>query len=352
MLFNPKTSKLSPLAQYIMDENIAALALEFDNGLDINASFEICEYIGEPPIILALDQSKNKVIDWLITKNVKLDLKDNPAFVKAASSSSKSILELLLKHGANINAKDHVGNSAMSALLYSKRYHLIPFLIEHGYKIFDDGVSLRQAVSSRQYPAIQQFLALGMDVNLHHKDMVFPYNSTPVAEAAHNNDFETVKLLVQHGADVTIKNKYGERPYNYAVEHNNEEMISFIKSLEPPQWHNEEQKIVDLKAYKLPTELLDFLRGENRKIETLENDVIKFIVFNSLLNAKEVIWQKHKFLDLLSEVDNYEAGGYLVWYPKKKCLASADYEHGEFKELGSWEEFLDNPSAFIQMIFE
>lgn len=345
-------SQLSPLAKLIVDENIDALELEFANGLDINAPFQISEYINDPPVILALDQNKTEVLNWLLTKNVNLNLKGNPSILAAVRNCSIETLELLIKNGANVNAKHHVGKSAMGSILYSKRYELIPFLIANGYKIFEDGTSLRQAVFSRLYPAIKLFLELGIDVNLHKPDMVFPYNTTPVGVAAENNDLDTVKLLVQHGANVTIKNKYGERPYNYAVEHNNEEMVSFIKSLEPPQWHNEEQKIADLKTYKLPTELLDFLRSENRKIETLENDFVKCIVFNSLLNAKEVIWQKRKFLDLLLEVDNYEAGGFLVWYPKKKCLASADYEHGEFKELGSWKEFLENPSIFIKKVFE
>ncbi len=54
---------------------------------------------------------------------------------------------------------------------------------------------------------------------------------------------------------------------------------------------------------------------------------------------KEVFWSKHKFLNLLSDVDNYGADGFLVWYPKKKCLAFADFEHEEFKELCSIKEF-------------
>ncbi|MGB4812883.1 MAG: ankyrin repeat domain-containing protein [Methylophilaceae bacterium] len=336
-----------------MGENITALEQESANGLNINACFVICEYIEEPPIILVLDQNKTNALNWLLTKKVNLNLKDNPAIVMAAARCSAETIQLLLKHGAKINAKDNVGKTAMGAALYSNRVDLIPILIAHGYNILADGTSLRQAVSHRQYKAIQLFLASGINVNFHVKDMVYPYNTSPVGVAAQNNDIELVKLLVKHGADVTIKNSYGERPYNYAVEHNNSEMMQFIQSLEPEQWHNDEQKVTALKAYKLPPELISLLRSNDRtfKIEDPESG-IKFITFNSLLNAKEVTWQKHQFLDLLSEVDNYgNGGGVLVWYPKKKCLASADYEHGEFKVLGSWKDFIANPSACIHQIF-
>lgn len=353
MLFNPKSTTLTPLAQLLMDENITALEQEYANGLNINASFEICEYIEEPPIILVLDHNKTNSINWLLTKNANLNLKGNPAIVTATQRCSAETIQLLIKHGAKINAKDHVGKTAMSAALYNKRIDLIPVLIAHGYNILTDGTSLRQAVSDRQYKAIQLYLASGIDVNFYVKDMVYPYNTSPVGVAAQNNDIELVKLLVQHGADLTIKNSYGERPYNYAVENKNLEMMQFIQSLEPEQWHNEEKKITALKAYKLPPELISLLRSHDRTFKIDETEThVKFITFNSLLNVKEVSWHKHQFLDLLSEVDYYGAGGgVLVWYPKKKCLASADYEHGEFKVLGSWKEFLANPSALINQIF-
>ena len=46
------------------------------------------------------------------------------------------------------------------------------------------------------------------------------------------------------------------------------------------------------------------------------------------------------------------AEGFLVWYPKNKKLAFADYEHGTFTELCTFEAFMANPSAQINKIFE
>ena len=100
------------------------------------------------------------------------------------------------------------------------------------------------------------------------------------------------------------------------------------------------------------TELLAILRSDNRRIALPNSKEVSYIEFNALLDVKEVNWQKRKFLDLLSKVDNDGADGFLVWYPKKKCLAFADYEHEEFRELCSMKAFLENPEAQIDKIFE
>jgi predicted Fe-Mo cluster-binding NifX family protein len=292
------------------------------------------------------------VIEWLVSKGANLNIKGRPAIVAAGGSSSVKVVELLLKNGADVNAVDSVGKTAMGSALYNKRYELLALLIANGYRILEDGISLRQAVADRQYRAVDLFLAAGLDVNLHKANMVYPYNPTAVMTAATNNDLKMVQLLIQHGADVTIKDKYGERPFNAAVQHKNSEMMALIKSLEPEAWHNEEQRIADLKSYKIPAELLAILRSDNRRMELPDCKEVSYIEFNSLLNVKEVNWEKRKFIDLLSKVDNYGADGFLVWYPKKKCLAFADYEHVEFRELCTVKEFLQHPGIQIDKIFE
>lgn len=350
-LFGPSTV-LTEIATLIMKEDLDALESEVSKGFNINDTLQIAERIAETPLILALCENKKKVIDWLLSKNVKLNDKDNPPILMACSNCDAKTVQLLIEKGADVNARHKIGKTAMNSALYGKNYEVVMLLIENGYDLKNDGSTLRQAVSNRQKAVIEILLDYAVDVNFCKPDMVFPYNSTPVHIAAKNNDLPTVKWLVEHGANVTIKDKYGERPYNCAVDNKNEEMKSFIRLLEPEQWHNEEQRLADLKSYKIPEELLAILRGDNRKIELPDNTNIKYITFNSLLDVKEVNWNKHKFLDLLSEVDNYGSEGFLVWYPKKKCLAFADYEHGEFRELCSLKEFLVDSSAQLNKIFE
>ena len=70
-----------------------------------------------------------------------------------------------------------------------------------------------------------------------------PYASTPVTEAARSNNFPMVRWLVEQGADITLVDKYSDRPYSVAVQNKNQELADYLKALEPEEWHNEQEKL-------------------------------------------------------------------------------------------------------------
>ncbi len=352
MKFFGPTEELTATTKLIMEEDIDALEKLVDQGFDINKKFQMAKHTTETPLELALCENKYKVLEWLLSHNVELNDKEDPAIVMASSNCNPEIIKLLLEKGADIHAKNRVGKTAMSAALSWKKHENVSFLLKSGYDLHKDGTSLRQAVSSKQKQVVEIFLAHGIDVNFCEPDMVYPYNSTPAHVAAENNDMEMLKLLVEHGADVTVKNRYGVRPYTCAVNNRNTEMQNFIKSLEPEAWHSEEQKLKELKRYKIPEKLMAIIRSENRRLDFPQNTNVKHIIFNSVTELQKVTWKNHIFIDLLREVDNYCNEGFLVWYPKTKRLAFADYEHEVFKELCGIRDFLADPEKQISKIFE
>ena len=104
------------------------------------------------------------------------------------------------------------------------------------------GEALRSMASHGNQLLVEYLIQNGADINYHKPDMVFPYASTPVTEAARHNDFSMVRWLVEQGADITIPDKYGDRPYTVAVQNKNQEMAAYLKALEPEEWHNEQEK--------------------------------------------------------------------------------------------------------------
>lgn len=351
-LFDSINREYSSLANLIINEDINTLREKLEQGWDINKKILVCKYVSDLPIILALHENKIKVVEFLIKNGANLNLEGDPAIPAAADCCSLDTIKLLLKHGADLHAVNNVGSNAIHRAAYHQRYDLIDQLIELGIDIKNDGVILRSAVYHRDHFFIKFLLEKGIDVNCHTPDMVFPYNSTAVCVAAENDDFDTVKLLVEYGADVTIKDEYGDRPYSAAKKNKNYAMMEYLKALEPENWHNEEQKLIALKPYKLPQKLIKYLRGSDLRYDIKGNGFVSYITFNSFVDCKEVTWRGYKFLDLLRDADNYPPEGFLVWYPKNKCLASADYEHEEFKILGKWDDFIRNPSDIIDKIFE
>lgn len=340
------------LKTLILDENIQELE-RLSSTIDFNSPFKVSEYTTITPLELALVENKTNVVKWLISKGVDLNTAGSPSIVTAAANSDLSIIELLLEKGADINALDNVGKGAPKAALYAKRQDVFKFIIDNGYDLKRDGSILRKAVSDKNYEAVDFLIKKDIDVNFCLPDMVYPYNSTPVLVAAENNDFGLVKKLVENGADITISDDYGNRPYIAAFKKKNSSMMKYLAALEPKKWHDktsQEEELIN--KYKVPMNLLSILKSNNRRIEIEHSEYIQYVEFNPLLLVREVEWKGYKFLDLLSDADQYWENGFLVWYPEKKCLANADYEHEEFKIIGKWDDFEKTPSILINKIWD
>lgn len=207
------------------------------------------------------------------------------------------------------------------------------------------GLLLRLLASENNLEKVQMFLEKGADINYHKPDMIFPYESTPVLEAARGNHFKMVQFLVEKGADITIKDKYGDRPYSVAVQNGNDEMIEFLTRHEPSEFHILENKNIALKSYKLPKKMIDFLQGDNLVINMPHSEYSKFIRFYSYGDTVEMTWKNKKVLSLAAKIDNYDL--LLVWYPAKKMIYIIDYEHETFTPLATWEEFYLNTEKYI-----
>ena len=138
------------------------------------------------------------------------------------------------------------------------------------------GEALRSMASHGNQMLAEYLIQKGADINYHKPDMVFPYASTPVTEAARHNDFSMVRRLVEQGADITISDKYGDRPYTVAVQNKNQEMAAYLKALEPEEWHNEQEKARQLMPYKLPAKLVEYLKTGPLRLEFPERELVKW----------------------------------------------------------------------------
>ncbi|MGF6146938.1 Ribulose-5-phosphate 4-epimerase and related epimerases and aldolases [Kingella potus] len=338
----------------LMNEDTAAMDTLLADGWRVNYVLKDTNGSYELPSTLAVKYRKINTLAWLIAHG-GIDTNPNcPTLIDAARYGDEAGLRLLLAHGADINARTPLGVNALDIAIYGKHYALLPVLLELGYDIAADDTTLREAVFDKDHRAIDFLLAHGADPNRIGLSTAFSDNESPLTVAAWVNDFPAVQKLVAHGADVCHKDKKGKRAYNHAVAKKNTEMAQFLKELEPEEWHSEEQRLLELKSYKLPAALIEILRRPEaeRRFALPGLPDPRWIQFTHITATSEVKWHGYKLLDLLSGVDNYSAEGFLMWYPKGKCLASLDWEHQEFRELGSMKDFLANPSAVIAKVFE
>ncbi|MBQ4875143.1 MAG: ankyrin repeat domain-containing protein [Rickettsiaceae bacterium H1] len=185
-----------------------------DNGADINAK----NMEGNTVLDYALIRSEEKnndvgIVDFLIAKGVEIDgnqkiemflrwaarknecdiarkllrikrIKindpddnDRTALMLAALNGHKEIVELLLQHGADFDAKDKEGKTALMLSLLRRNMDIAKLLLQHG-------------------------------ANVDAKDKE---GKTALIVAAKNGNMEVVKLLLQHGANVVnVKDNEGK----------------------------------------------------------------------------------------------------------------------------------------------
>lgn len=138
----------------------------------------------------------------------------------------------------------------------------------------------------------------------------------------------------------------GDRPYSLAQLNGNDEIAAFLKSLEPEDWHNEQQKLLSLRPFKLPVKMLNYLKSGPHRLEFPEGQYVRWVQLYTLMDVQVITYKRKKLLSLLQSMDNY-SDCLLLWSAKDKKLWYLDYEHDEFHPLCKWDEFIANPAFYI-----
>jgi len=345
--------ELPEIAMHIYKGNIPGLQAAIAAGWDIEEGIVLSKYITLSPLDLALISQRLDVVKLLVEHGVNLNVHHNPAFLRAVRYCKEDIVRYIAAQGAQLDKLNQVGSGAYSQAYYGNKSN-IPLIHELGLDIrLHGGAVLRQAVSDHDLKTIAYLLDHGVDINYNQPDMVYPYQATPLTVATRMGNLTMVKYLVERGADVTLTEKGGERPYTIAVENKNKALADYLKSLEPAEFHHVENKRYELKKYKLPDELVSFLTGDKLRLELAQNEYdIGYIDFFTLTDTVEMKVGKQKLLRLSADIDNY-SHLQLVWNPKKKGLIGCyDVEHQEYADLCSFTELIVQPEMYLVKFIE
>ncbi|WP_442604125.1 ankyrin repeat domain-containing protein [Paenibacillus sp. KN14-4R] len=343
-----KFAELPEIAMHIYEGNMSALETAIAAGWDIEEGIVLSKYTTLSPLDLALVSERLDVVKLLVEHGVNLNVKNNPAFLLAVRYCKEDIVRYVAAQGAKLDKLNQVRSGAYSQAYYGNKKN-IPFIHELGLDIKQHaGAVLRTAVSDHDRETVAYLLDNGVDINYNEPNMVYPYQATPLTVAARMGNLAMVKYLVERGADVTLAEKDGERPYTIAVSNKHTELTDYLKSLEPADFHNVENKKYELRKYKLTDELVSFLTGDKLHLELAPNEYgIAYIDFFTLTDTIEMKIGRQKLLRLSADIDNY-SHLYLVWNPKKKGqIGCYDVEHKEYANFCSFAEFLVQPEMYL-----
>jgi ankyrin repeat protein len=237
--------------------DVAAMKLLLDRGADPNMT----DKAGATALMWAIPELPKVKLLVAHGANVNarsLNLGRTPLLVAAGYPNAADLIRLLLREGADIKAKDKSGMHALGRAVFLADVATVRFLVENGADInqrdgfgehglglwfarqdlkiveylLSQGVKLREealsiAASAQSVTLLDRVLAAGADVNAR----IVALTSTPLimATAAEQTRTETLKWLLDKGADPNAKGIDGDRALDWAIYRADQGRIDLLK---------------------------------------------------------------------------------------------------------------------------
>jgi N-acyl-D-amino-acid deacylase len=240
--------------------------LLLDNGADPNSA----NASGATALMWAIpDVAKVKVLmaHGANVNSRSADLKRTPFLIAAGYPGSVEILQLLVDAGADIHAKDRAGMHALGRAMVSADLEVVRFLVEHGCDPKEQGYETNPRRYARFVPSIEfltthgapvgpnaiavatarvapsvlgRWIMLGADVN----SRTTSYLRTPLmaAAAAEGAGPDTLKLLLDNGADPNLETTEGERALDWAIYRADKGKIEILRQYGATRGHGPRQR--------------------------------------------------------------------------------------------------------------
>jgi ankyrin repeat protein len=144
----------------------------------------------------AESQTKPHVIEEETKTPSPLSIAEYNNIHDAAKDGNTDAVCYLLSKGADINARDDNGRTALSYAVESGNLDLARTLIERGVEVPSE--LLFKAIMGSHVEMLKLLVSTGVDVNI--KALVF--SETPLLRAVKNHDVESARILLDAGADV------------------------------------------------------------------------------------------------------------------------------------------------------
>lgn len=238
---NREPSSPSPLMLAVQSGDVAAVDQVLKRGADPNQP----DGHGATALMWAIpdiDKVRRLVAAGANVNARSTDPGRTPLLIAAGYPGTVELLKLLLANGADLNAKDGAGFTALGLAMLNADVDVVRFLVEQGLDLNNVGpvlaprsayarhrpdvvdyfllrglkVSAEALIANWQRPElVARMIELGGDVN----GKVGPYGGTPLMRAVSSElaTADAVKLLLERGANPNAESSEGERPLDWAI---------------------------------------------------------------------------------------------------------------------------------------
>ncbi|EAY15422.1 ankyrin repeat protein, putative [Trichomonas vaginalis G3] len=200
--------------------------------------------------LVYLDQTKNidecfvespafdclPLCEYFLSKGADINAKNilgDTCLFTAAMYGGAQRIEFLISHGADINARDDEQNTPLFKAAVSNNKEAVECLLAHGADVntinsFGENPLLYSFKSNNKELAAEIaeiFISNGIDFNLKNEEGMTAFHDA--AALSHKN---TLELLMSHGVDISSKSSDGKTAFHYATITNARDSYEFLVS--------------------------------------------------------------------------------------------------------------------------
>lgn len=196
-------------------ENTFLKIIEYVNK-KINLNFNATNENGDTFLIAASRQGSLKIVKSLIGYGADVNAKNNDGRTALMLTSNLEIAKLLIDSGADVNAKNNNGGTALTQAVNWDRLEIAKLLIDNGA---DTKNSLTYLTSVTKWEMVKLLIGNGADINARGSGMfgnppliigVINYmDNGPLLYYEYSEILEKIKFLIDKGADVNVKDNIG-----------------------------------------------------------------------------------------------------------------------------------------------
>jgi len=157
----------------------------------------------EAQLIAAIQDQKQDVIEKLLKKPLYVNANNGEALLNAVIAGDSKLVQTLVEKGADPNLSD---GRILEFAIENNHADIAGFLLDHSAD--PNAHALYYAVAKGNIPLIEKLILKGADINYN----AYVGAGTALIRAAEDNQLEIVKLLLDHGADPTLKAKFHDSP--------------------------------------------------------------------------------------------------------------------------------------------
>ncbi|WP_028331068.1 ankyrin repeat domain-containing protein [Brachyspira alvinipulli] len=225
--------------EYNRKENIEMVKLLIKNKADVNIAYDGDYENEETPLMYAVMKGYKETVKILIANKADINRRNRNnanALIYAYMFGHEDIADILLQNGSDSLDKSlkvcdlnqstllNLNVPLINAAHYSTNEVFLQKLIDSGaYKDYDYDTALREAASYNNINAVKVLIKNNADVNVQNRG-----GMTALMSACRNGNLEMTKMLLDAGADKSIKRGNYDALY-YAREYGkNEDIIKLL----------------------------------------------------------------------------------------------------------------------------